>query len=69
MLVRSVAANNDTGLYASSPAATIRIANSTVTHNQAGWITVNRGVMQSYGDNYIDGNYGNQDAPLSIARK
>jgi hypothetical protein len=40
-----------------------------VTGNTNGWKTFDSGVVQSYGDNYIDGNASNQGAPSSITRK
>ena len=46
-----------------------RIAHSTVTGNNLGWETTNGGVMQSYGDNSIDGNNTSENAPPGIAHK
>jgi parallel beta helix pectate lyase-like protein len=68
MLFNSVAANNERGLVANG-GATIRVAHSTVTGNNLGWVTSNGGVMQSYGDNYIDGNQTSESAPPGIAHK
>ena len=68
MLFNSVAANNERGLVAVG-GATIRIAHSTVTGNNLGWETTNGGVMQSYGDNSIDGNNTSENAPPGIAHK
>jgi hypothetical protein len=57
VLFHSVAANNGTGIRASTPGATLRAARSMVTGNTfAGWVAGAGGVVASYGDNYIDGN-------------
>jgi Right handed beta helix region len=70
MVSHSVAANNSGfGVVAQGSGATLRLANSTVTGNTNGWGTSTSGVVDSYGDNYIDGNAANQSAPPSIARK
>ena len=69
MVSHSVAANNVAGVYVSGIGATLRLANSTVTGNTNGWEAINSGVVDSYGDNYIDGNISNQTAPPSIVRK
>jgi Right handed beta helix region len=68
MVFHSVAANNGTGVFANGTGATVRLANSTLTGNTNGW-QVFSGVVDSYGDNYIDGNTNNQTAPPSIVRK
>lgn len=69
MLFHSVIANNSWGLNAQGPGATIRVAHSVVTANANGWFTSDSAVVQSYGDNSIDGNTSNELAPPSIARK
>jgi hypothetical protein len=70
MVYHSVAANNGAGVVALGPGATVRLANSTVTGNTNGWQTLSTpGVVDSYGDNYIDGNTFNEAAPPSIPRK
>ena len=69
MLLNSVAANNDRGLVAVG-GATIRVAHSAVTGNNLGWdASTGGGVVQSYDNNYIDGNHSNEGAPPSIALK
>jgi hypothetical protein len=69
MVFHSVASNNVTGLQAEGyTGATLLVAQSTVTGNTNGW-TATGGVVQSYGDNYIDGNTTDQVAPPSIVRK
>jgi hypothetical protein len=57
------------GAFVAVGGATIRIAHSTVTGNNLGWETTNGGVMQSYGDNSIDGNNTSENAPPGIAHK
>jgi hypothetical protein len=61
MVIRSVTAHNQTGIVAETN-ATLRIGQSTVAANTVGWVT-NFGVLQSYGDNYINGN-SNGDPPI-----
>jgi hypothetical protein len=63
-LFHSVAANNATGISASGPGSTLTVAQSMITGNASGW-TASVGAVDSYGDNYIDGNASNQTAPPS----
>jgi hypothetical protein len=69
MLFHSVAANNDTGVQAQGASATIRLANSTVTGNANGWAVFTGGIVDSYGDNYIDGNGSNTGSLTPIVRQ
>jgi hypothetical protein len=69
MVSHSVAANNGSGVGASGTGATLRLANSTLTGNTNGWQAIGGGVVDSYGDNYIDGNAGNIGSLTSIARQ
>jgi hypothetical protein len=72
MVSHSVAANNGSGANASYVGATIHLANSTLSGNVNGWVVTGAGgsgVVDSYGDNYIDGNAMNQTAPPSTSRK
>jgi hypothetical protein len=72
MVSHSAAANNGFGAEASETGATLHLANSTISGNVNGWTVAGvgvPGVVDSYGDNYIDGNAANQTAPPSIARK
>jgi len=57
------------GVAAQGSGATLNIANSMVTENAIGWSAVNGGVLQSYGDNYIDGNAIGNTPPPNINRK
>jgi Right handed beta helix region len=69
-MVRSVSANNASGVGVSGPGATLRLANSTVTGNLShGWSVGSSGVLSSYGDNYIDGNGSNAGSLTPIARQ
>jgi Right handed beta helix region len=68
MVSHSVAANNATGIGASS-GAILRLANSTVTGNTTGWSMSSGGVVASYGDNYMDGNGSNTGSLTSISRQ
>ena len=70
LVFHSVAANNGTGVTASF-GATLRLANSAVTGNAAGWF-IHAGdgsVGASYGDNYIDGNGSNSGSLTPISKQ
>jgi len=70
MVFHSVAANNGTGVYADGTGgATVRLANSTLTGNTNGWAALNSGVVESYGDNYIDGNGANSGSLTTVAKQ
>jgi hypothetical protein len=69
MLFHSVAANAGTGLIANGVGATLRLANSAVTGNGAGWNVSSGGVIASYGDDYIDGNGPNTGSLTPIVRQ
>ena len=71
MVVRSVAVHNAVGLYALQPGATVRVSQSTVTANVDAWVAGSGGVLQSYGDNNIDGNTNavSETAPPLIGKK
>jgi hypothetical protein len=67
MLVRSVAANNFTGIEADNTGATLRVGQSALTGNTNGWLDNNAGgVVESYGTNQITGNASNETAPPSV---
>jgi hypothetical protein len=68
MLFHSVAANNGRGIFASGENVTISVAESMVTGNAFGW-QASYGVVQSYGNNVIDGNGSNETAPPSVTLK
>jgi hypothetical protein len=70
MLLRSVAADNSVGFEAGNDANTVlRLAQSTVTGNSRGWSVVGGAIVNSYGDNNIDGNVSQNFAPPAIAKK
>jgi hypothetical protein len=56
MVLRSVVANNLTGITANFTGSTLWMGQSTVTGNTAGWSVTSGGVVQSYGTNQITGN-------------
>ena len=61
MVTRSVAANNSSfGIESNGKGATLWIGQSTVTGNGGGWEVYAGGVLQSYGNNQINGNAANQ---------
>ncbi|MGH6837272.1 MAG: hypothetical protein ACREDT_00420 [Methylocella sp.] len=66
VLVRnSVASNNGTGLLASGSGAILRAAHSVVTGNGTGVNTRSGGILNSYGDNDINGNTNDNTAALT----
>jgi len=67
-LLRSVIAKNQGGVWAAGAGVTLRVGQTTVTGNLFGWNAVAGGVLQSYGDNNINGNNGNE-APMPILSK
>src|SRR5262249_12074048 len=69
LVVGSVASNNLAGIHAQGANATIRLAQSTVTGNEFGWLATVGGVLLSYGDNSIDGNLGDEGPPPTSAKK
>jgi hypothetical protein len=62
MLVRSVSANNGTGIASFGAKASVRSARSTVTGNRTGW---NLSIL-SFGDNYVEGNTDDGGFPRTI---
>ena len=69
MLDHVVAANNVYGVYANGTSTTVRLYQSMVTGNTNGWEAVSSAVVQSYGNNSIDGNVANEAAPPSVGLK
>jgi hypothetical protein len=67
MLTRVTAAGNEGGLVVIGPNLTVRLAESTLSGNGAGFFVTNASVL-SYGDNYIDGN-GPNTGSLTAATK
>jgi hypothetical protein len=69
VLTRSTASGNGAGIVADSANATLWLAQSTVTENSGnGYNASSGGVINSYGDNYIDAN-GTNTGTLSTATK
>jgi hypothetical protein len=62
MLVRSVSANNATGIASFGPKASVLSAQSTVTGNRTGWNLF----ILSFGDNYVGGNTDDGGFPRTI---
>jgi hypothetical protein len=57
VLVRSVVANNLTGLFAAGgPAAVLRVGASTITGNDKGLTATDGAILRSFGNNCIAGN-------------
>jgi hypothetical protein len=69
MVVRSAALNSSTGIRATGPGATLRVAESVVTGNATTWFTANSGTLLSYGNNYMDGNGDGDPAPPTTGAK
>jgi hypothetical protein len=67
---QSVSANNDTGLEATGPGATLIAAHSMISGNaDASWGIASSGVIASYGDNYFAGNGPNNTGLLTMVSK
>ncbi|MEA2905737.1 MAG: hypothetical protein QOI12_3124 [Alphaproteobacteria bacterium] len=66
MLMRSVSANNGTGVLASGNRAAILMRQMAVSGNGTGWKAENAGMVSSYGDNSIDANTDNGGNPPVI---
>jgi hypothetical protein len=63
----TIANNGSDGLAAANnSAATVRVTRSTITGNGVGWAALTSGVVQSYGDNNIDGNTTVNTAPPCV---
>jgi hypothetical protein len=69
MVFHSVAANNNTGLFAHGDGATIRVTQSMVTGNTTGWLAQTSGVVLSAGDNTFEDNTSNETAPPTYTKK
>jgi hypothetical protein len=69
MVFHSVSADNAYGILASGTGATLRADDVIVTGNANGWAAQSGGVVQSYGNNSIDGNDANEAAPPSVGLK
>jgi hypothetical protein len=68
-LVRSVAANNSTGVEAVGANATMLLAQTAVTGNSSfGWTAASAGTIKSYGDNYINA-VSNQGSLTAVGRQ
>jgi Right handed beta helix region len=66
MVRNSVASYNVVGLYAGSSGSILRVAHSVVTRNYTGVNGFDGGIIQSYGDNDIDGNTNNNTGVLTV---
>jgi hypothetical protein len=66
----SVSAHNFAGLaLGGSGSVVIRVGQSVVTGNGSGYVVTGNGSLQSYGDNYIDGNGPNTGSLTPISRQ
>ena len=68
MVRNVVASNNNTGIAAST-SSTVRVGQSVVTGNVTGVFTTGGGVLDSYGDNDINGNTTDNTAVLTLIPK
>jgi hypothetical protein len=68
-LLHSAISNNGTGIQATGPQSTIRLSETLITGNQTGWTQSNGSLVQSYGNNFIDGNVNINLPPPLIAVK
>ncbi|MEA2904636.1 MAG: hypothetical protein QOI12_2023 [Alphaproteobacteria bacterium] len=67
-VVDSVSAYNAFGIDAGSDSR-IRVAGTTVTGNEEGWLDVGSGVIETYQDNFVHGNGGSEAAKTPISPK
>jgi hypothetical protein len=69
MLIRSVAANNLLGVTSVNANVTVRVGRTMITGNNTGWSATGSAVLNSFGDNFIDGNAFGNGAPPGIVKK
>src|SRR5262249_44672298 len=69
LLVNSAAVNSSNGLIASGASATLLVGRTSVMGNTNGWQALSSGTLNSYGDNYINGNTANEGAMPLIGPK
>jgi len=70
MVRDSVIANHSVaGVFVLAPNATVRVARSTITGNNQGLTSISGGVIDSYGNNNIDGNTTNGTPTATIPTK
>jgi hypothetical protein len=68
MMIRSVSANNSSGIVAFAN-STVRVSQSSLTANGVALLTSGGGSILSYADNNIDGNGSGETPSGSLARK
>jgi hypothetical protein len=56
MLNDSVVSGNNVGIRANGPVGTVRVANSVITGNNTGLSITSGGILNTYGNNRLDGN-------------
>jgi hypothetical protein len=56
MVDRATSVNNNAGVNSTGPTSTIRVGSSTITGNNNGVVSASGGVLQSYGNNQLNGN-------------
>jgi hypothetical protein len=69
MVTRSVTSNNNVGLLFYGANVRAQLAQSTVTGNANGYFITVGATLESYGDNYIDGNGGAESGASPISKK
>ncbi|MEA2907899.1 MAG: hypothetical protein QOI12_5286, partial [Alphaproteobacteria bacterium] len=68
-MLRSLAANNATGLFADGPTSVVRTTQSAVVGNTTGWAVSGGGLVLSAGDNTIEGNLSGESVPSAYSTK
>jgi hypothetical protein len=69
-LFHSVAANNNSGIYANGANSTLTAAESMATGGTIGYhVSILGGILQSYGDNYFNGNGSNLGSLTNIGKQ
>jgi len=71
MVARSTISNSRLGaaLISSGPNASLVVGQSAISGNAATWLAINGGVLESFGNNYIFGNFDGDPAPPTIPTK
>ena len=69
-LFHSVVANNTSGIEATGTNATLTVAQSAVTGNPSGgWVITGSGTIQTYQDNYFNGNGANTGSLTNVSKQ
>ena len=68
-MVDSQVVNNNSGLDGLGTNATLFVGRTTISGNASGWAVFTGAILNSYGDNYVNGNAGGEDVMPLVATK